>query len=479
MPSLRSASAATSGQRDSSYSKTWQTKRNWNGPPLHSNIKGRNDRANGTSDADKPAVVGSATTTMSEAEIHALPQSSDDEDDNIENTDPAASVSKSQPVSESNKRKSPFQSKAKRTKKAKLIDEPDVVDTKPDATSMDGSRKLSQYGPELNMFPTSTSQKKITKKYERPKAENRYAGSDRSTFKAPPQLPKQAIAPETSANKLRAPEPVSKPEPPKKVLKTYALSGSTLSSTPTSSGRDLDRSDGSPKSSPATTPVSNKIVDLEEEGQHPDTCPHCEKKVVRSRLSNPSINLIELKYMRQARQQEFCQQHSLADAKVYYEAQRFPTMNWINLKRRITKYIPRLKAILQREKPSHFLKLIDARIADMKNRKQIQRFLDDQGKNLDAFPPGYYGVKGIHIMAEVIAAELSHCLSGRDTDPALKALGVGPYVSFVLVPECTTCLVMDDMAVSEEDARTIMRESSQAGMLIHPEDDIVTRQDDD
>lgn len=83
-------------------------------------------------------------------------------------------------------------------------------------------------------------------------------------------------------------------------------------------------------------------------------------------------------------------------------------------------------------------------------------------------------------MAEVVATKLSHCLRGKDVDASIKALGVGAYIAFVLVPECTTLLVMEDMKVADEaEARAIMVESSQAGMLLHPEDEVVAREDEE
>lgn len=82
-------------------------------------------------------------------------------------------------------------------------------------------------------------------------------------------------------------------------------------------------------------------------------------------------------------------------------------------------------------------------------------------------------------MAKIIASKLLNNLSGKDIDAPLRTISVRPYVFFILVPECITLLIIEAIKVSEEEARTIMAESSQAGILIYPEDEAVVRQDEE
>ncbi|KPI45353.1 uncharacterized protein AB675_2358 [Cyphellophora attinorum] len=422
---------------------------------------------------------------MDEADINALPEDSSD-NENVENETPSEPEQAAQvPSLVSKKRKPAKAASTYRSKKPRLSNQDDVVDQQAGDESMAEAPRTSQAN-EITWIPSGSQKKRAL------------YGKQRSIPPPPqrttsPKLRKTAAIPDAVSDNHQShvsfkeyDTAIKEPERPKKQLKTYDMPAPASSITITSSGgseatslsEQPDEPNRSPLSSPATTPMSVKGDDEEESQQRRNLCPYCNKEIDRSRLEVP-VDLNELRYAPIKDQQKFCREHSVADAQHLYEKNNYPAMKWLALKGRITKHIPKLKRILQREIDSHFLTQIDARLAGVKNRKQMRQFLDQQGKDVDAFPPGYYGPKGTHIMAEVIASKLSSSLSGKDVDDTLRRIGIGQYVQFVLVPECTALLVMEDMKVAEEEARVIMIESSHAGVLLHPEDEVVHRQDEE
>lgn len=60
------------------------------------------------------------------------------------------------------------------------------------------------------------------------------------------------------------------------------------------------------------------------------------------------------------------------------------------------------------------------------------------------------------------------------SDHIVKAAGVAGYAQSVLVPELAVRLVMEDMDISDDAARQILRESIQLGQKLNPAaDDVV------
>lgn len=181
------------------------------------------------------------------------------------------------------------------------------------------------------------------------------------------------------------------------------------------------------------------------------------------------------------KQQAFCHEHTLADAQAFSKEQGYPDVDWIRLAtERIPKHKDFLKDIMHRKRSSHFLHELDSQITDKTNRKQIRDYLERHRRESSLVPTGYYGAKGAQIMAEAITQELSRFMTGKVADAAIKTIGVGPFVSNVLVPELTQALIMEDMNIRDAaKARAVMHESTFTGMIMHPEDEKVERRDDD
>jgi hypothetical protein len=54
------------------------------------------------------------------------------------------------------------------------------------------------------------------------------------------------------------------------------------------------------------------------------------------------------------------------------------------------------------------------------------------------------------------------------TDKVVKAAGAAAYAQAVLVPELTVLLIKEDMNVDSQDARQILRESTDIGLRLNP-----------
>lgn len=53
-------------------------------------------------------------------------------------------------------------------------------------------------------------------------------------------------------------------------------------------------------------------------------------------------------------------------------------------------------------------------------------------------------------------------------DKVVKAAGAAAYAQAVLVPELTVLLIKEDMNVDSQDARQILRESTDIGLRLNP-----------
>ncbi|KIX01819.1 uncharacterized protein Z518_09546 [Rhinocladiella mackenziei CBS 650.93] len=203
-------------------------------------------------------------------------------------------------------------------------------------------------------------------------------------------------------------------------------------------------------------------------------CPICKRPVKDSVLLFVPNNLRKISFQKQ---QNFCSQHQLVDAKEQWKERGYPEINWEDLEEnRIRKKIPNLKQIINRETPSFYRDHLDTRIEAAKGHGKAIRTYLNQGI-IDVVKQGYYGPKGTQIMINAITESLSGSLNkALQSDSTLRTAGVGYFVSAVLVPELTLQLVMEDMKLSrKEDGRAVMDESTHIGILLNPDDDRVER----
>ena len=111
------------------------------------------------------------------------------------------------------------------------------------------------------------------------------------------------------------------------------------------------------------------------------------------------------------------------------------------------------------------------------------------GGSIDDMCAGYYGTKGARIMYGIstpisrrplTASSMENIMSRfaskirrlSASDKLMSSGGVTGFVQAVLVPEMAVLLIQEDMNIKdEEDARTVLRDSTDVGRIINDEED--------
>ena len=207
-------------------------------------------------------------------------------------------------------------------------------------------------------------------------------------------------------------------------------------------------------------------------------CPLCHSKVDQLHLE--TFNFGRRLNIRD--QQRFCQEHKYRDAEKLRQEKGYPSIDWLALmNERVPKHVTLLTDILKRTLPSYYRDQLDAAMTEAKSRKGLQRYLTEGV--VDIVRTGYYGPKGAKIMGRVIIEHMSDVLKQElKRDKVARAAGVGGYVNAVLVPELAVRLVMEDMLLEDEqEARDVLSESSNVGILLNADDDenIIREAEDD
>lgn len=206
-------------------------------------------------------------------------------------------------------------------------------------------------------------------------------------------------------------------------------------------------------------------------------CPLCHSKVDQVHLETFNFG----RRLNVRDQQRFCQEHKHRDAEKLRQEKDYPSMDWPTLiNERIPEHVTHLSGILQRTLPSYYRDRLDAAMEEAKaSRKGLQRYLKEGV--IDVVKHGYYGPKGARIMGHTITTHMSSALKQElKRDKVARAAGVGGYVNAVLVPELVVRLVMEDMNIKDEQqARDVLGESSNVGMLLNADDENVTREKED
>lgn len=433
---------------------------------------------------------------MKEEDIYAAPKGSSDEEEEEDTASTANASSRAKNVSRPEeplpllKRQRTRQQPTRSFKRPRLQNQPDLLEDVPQHQGEKNTlAQSSAQSTEWEMFESQgpaprRSQNKFKNKYQRlqpsgPKPEPK-------EFKTFEPMPDESIGNEkTGPTKVVIPTLPEKPAAPRKVFKTFALpSVPPESSAPSQSSGQSEHhqlSESSPPSTPVSETGDHEVLESPAAARKQNICPLCKNKVIRSHLKDPGMNIQEVYYWPMRNQRVFCNEHTLADARILFAEHEFPEINFFRLKtERIPKHTAHLKSVMYRRIPSHFLEEVDAQIPDKNNRQQVRDYFNKQREDEIAVPTGYYGAKGAQIMAEGIAQELSRFMKGKVAHELIKAIGVGPFIANVLVPELTQRLIMEDLKLQDEaKARTIMHESTYAGMILHPEDEKVERHDDD
>jgi hypothetical protein len=198
-------------------------------------------------------------------------------------------------------------------------------------------------------------------------------------------------------------------------------------------------------------------------------CPMCREPVDAGLLKQHTLH----GRMNIKKQTAFCREHKRKTARDTRLAKGYPEIDWDSLESRLRRQEELLDGILKGTHSSHYADQLEKRVAAGQNRTLL--------KTDDSLTPGYYGPRGLRAMTDFITRTFSDTIRKRAIEDRLvSARGYSGYVQTVLVPELAVRLIMEDMRVTEEDAREIMHDSRQLGEFLHDEKrDIVTRGSDD
>ncbi|KAJ6036492.1 hypothetical protein N7540_000771 [Penicillium herquei] len=200
-------------------------------------------------------------------------------------------------------------------------------------------------------------------------------------------------------------------------------------------------------------------------------CPMCKAEVDPEMLkefqAQPNQRLRE--------QQRFCASHKKDAASEEWRAHGYPDIDWSTLGERLQRYYSDVEKYLNPDTPSYYRNILESA---QKAGSGLRLTITSDG--LEVISCGYYGGKGAHKMLDGVmgrfAVKLRRLAKG---DNLVAKVGIVGYAQSVLVPELAVRLIMEDMDVSADDARGIMRDSIDIGQKLNPQQDDVVVIDDD
>lgn len=237
------------------------------------------------------------------------------------------------------------------------------------------------------------------------------------------------------------------------------------------------------------TEAEKKHIESEELNTDPNEplCPVCNQRVdpdsLRAFMSKPRRRVRE--------QRQFCESHKLASAEVEWKEKSYPAIDWDTFDDRICRHLPEIEKLLVPEASSFYRNILDTA---MKSGQAKNFRLTLSGDGLENISCGYYGSRGagkmyfyfffsfsltpcyyywrlitIFLRLHIVSSRFSrHLRRLAAFDHIVKTAGVAGYAQSVLVPELAMRLVKEDMGVSDESARKIMRESITIGEKMNP-----------
>ncbi|KAK3947790.1 RTC4-like domain-containing protein [Pseudoneurospora amorphoporcata] len=280
------------------------------------------------------------------------------------------------------------------------------------------------------------------------------------------QLPTNVEIPERPSPKLRIPRlfdalsgdkvsPIKKPMKKPKIRRAKPPRNRSQEAGDMSSGYDLEDDEISERAVAADTTIPGSpdsplsSLDSTFESSRVVLCPMCDEEVDKSffegfKAKNPRMTLHQ--------EQQFCHSHKRDSANKEWLDKGYPDIDWTVMDKRIKKHYNTLRSI---------------------KSGQNKTLLKSDGN----LTPGYYGMRGLRIMLEHLVNKFSSELWKRAVqDRLVSKRGYMVYVQSVLVPELAVRLIMEDMnqegieKVTEEEARTIMKDSIWVGELLNEED---------
>lgn len=208
-------------------------------------------------------------------------------------------------------------------------------------------------------------------------------------------------------------------------------------------------------------------------------CPICNAILaeVSAQRIQPSTSAL-----RGAAAKQFCHAHEIDDAKLQCDEKGFPQeLAPLLQSERIQRHIADLRSIIERKEYSYYLQQLDDAVSEAKgNMTKINYYISQTA--VENVHYGYYGPSGSTTLTAEIRSDpqIEKALNrARKKDKSMRsAAGNIRIVSAVLLPELLTSLVTEDMKLGkakskkknvDEEARKILRESANAGFLLHPD----------
>ncbi|TGO84350.1 hypothetical protein BPOR_0515g00030 [Botrytis porri] len=194
-------------------------------------------------------------------------------------------------------------------------------------------------------------------------------------------------------------------------------------------------------------------------------CPMCNEPVATEDLK-------ALGKMNTRKQEKFCLSHQRKSARSNWKSKGYPDIDWETLDSRISNHHAFIEKIIGGA-TCHYREVFDEKVKAGKDRNLM--------KSSTNLIPGYYGSRGLRLISENIMHEFTPLKKNRaPLDRLIAARSTAAFVDSVVVPEVTVLLIKEDMNVSDEEARTILTDSSEMGDLVNEEiKDVVTLKPED
>lgn len=186
-------------------------------------------------------------------------------------------------------------------------------------------------------------------------------------------------------------------------------------------------------------------------------CPMCDEQVDEILLKEFSNG----ERMKLVRQVKFCRMHKKVTAQKTWKEKGYPIVDWAGLEARIEAHHDLLKNIIMGSE-SHFGDLLQRNI----RTGQARTLLTTD----EYLTPGYYGLRGMSVMTELVTDKFSNLLRERaPVDTRISGRGYTRFVQAVLVPELAVKLIQEDLSLGEDEARETMKESRLVGEILNDE----------
>lgn len=203
--------------------------------------------------------------------------------------------------------------------------------------------------------------------------------------------------------------------------------------------------------------ASSRLGSSPPESPRERRCPFCRKKLPDSFTESPP----------KATRAHFgyCQRHETATTLAAGKSKGYPTsIDFTFLKSRVVKTLPEIRKIIERPVESEFMTKLRSKTSRRTAAApmSMMNFFEDS-------QPGYYGTRGAEVISQTIMSGCGNDIRGSDAryEDVIYCGGVINFISSVLVPEVGVRLIMNDMDVTRDEAKQIMRDSVSFGTAIN------------